>query len=230
MITKIKSLFNPAVDFKDPVVNADCSEFEINNWVVSEFVVKKLVPVVGYHPFPLNELMLMASAVCRFRPKYIFEWGTHIGKSARIFYETSLAFGIDCMIHSIDLPDDVGHTEHPHEQRGMLVKDLKNVTLHQGDGLNKAIEIYKSIGDHVTVLFFVDGDHSYDSVRRELSAILSEVRNPAVLLHDTFYQSEKSKYNIGPYCAINDVLKKEKEIFKQLSTATGLPGMTLIYK
>ena len=60
-------------------------EFEVNNWIISEFIVEKLVPVVGVHPFPLDELSLMTAAVCRFQPELIFEWGTNIGKSARIF-------------------------------------------------------------------------------------------------------------------------------------------------
>ena len=93
--------------FRNPALNEKSSEFEVNNWIVSEFVVDKLIPVVGMHPFPLNELMLMSSAVCRFKPELIFEWGTNIGKSARIFYETIKAFDVASQIHSIDLPDDV---------------------------------------------------------------------------------------------------------------------------
>ncbi|MDQ3112117.1 MAG: hypothetical protein M3R17_19715, partial [Bacteroidota bacterium] len=74
-------------NFKDPSLNENASEFEVNNWVVSEFVIDKLVPAVGMHPFPINELMLMTASVCRFKPELIFEWGTNIGKSARVFYE-----------------------------------------------------------------------------------------------------------------------------------------------
>ena len=48
----------------DPARNPDCTEFEIDNWSVSRFVLAKLVPVVGIQPFPLHELMLMWSARC----------------------------------------------------------------------------------------------------------------------------------------------------------------------
>src|SRR5207245_8967376 len=66
---------------QDPAVNVNCSEFEVNNWIISEFIFQKLVPIVGVTPYPINELALMVSAVCRLKPTHIFEWGTHIGKS-----------------------------------------------------------------------------------------------------------------------------------------------------
>src|SRR4051812_11884192 len=87
----------------DIVRNAGCSEFEVDTWQISQFVLEKLVPIVGAHPFPLSELMLLSAAVCRMRPVLIFEWGTHIGKSARAFHEIAAHFGIPCVIHSVDL-------------------------------------------------------------------------------------------------------------------------------
>ena len=78
------------------------SEFEVNSWKLSGLVVEKLVPVVGVHPFPLDELLLMTGATARFQPKVIFEWGTHIGQAARIFYEVTKALNLDTVIHSID--------------------------------------------------------------------------------------------------------------------------------
>ena len=71
--------------YGDPLVNAHCREFEVNKWALSEFVVHRLLPIVGIHPYPLDELLLMSAAVCRLRPRHIFEWGTNVGKSARIF-------------------------------------------------------------------------------------------------------------------------------------------------
>lgn len=223
----IKSYFKKE-DFQNPVKNNNCTEFEVNNWIISEFVVKKLVPVVGFHPFPLNELMLMTSAVCRFNPALIFEWGTNIGKSARIFYEIIIAFKINCHIHSVDLPEDVFHNEHPHENRGMFVKGKKNVTLHQADGLTRSFEILSKNKPAGNVLFFVDGDHSFRTVKKEIKCILENVKNAVILLHDTFYQSEASGYNTGPYKAIKEETDIEK--FNIISTGFGLPGMTLVYK
>ena len=51
----------------DPTRNPACSEFETDNWQLSRFVLQKLVPVVGAHPFPLHEFILSSTAVRRFR-------------------------------------------------------------------------------------------------------------------------------------------------------------------
>lgn len=214
-----------------PVLNTGCREFEVNNWVLSTFVCSRLVPVVGVHPFPLNELMLMAAVVCRLQPTHIFDWGTHVGKSARVFYETARAFAVETEIHSIDLPDSIGHSEHPGESRGLLVKNLPNVHLHLGDGLETALAICAELpSETVQPLFFVDGDHAYDSVRRELLGIIAHVPRASILLHDTFNQSAESGYNIGPYAAICDVLAQYPDTFKVYAQDLGLPGMTLLWR
>jgi len=211
------------------VLNKNCTEFEINNWAISEFILKRLIPIVGVRPFPLNELFFITTTVLRFNPTHIFEWGTHVGKSARIFYEITKAFNIKCEIHSIDLPDDVHHVEHPKNKRGRLVKRINEVHLHQGDGLDFSLKIYKGIDCECRPLFFLDGDHSYESVKRELEGITKEVSNPIILVHDTFYQSKESGYNIGPYKAIQNIMLKYPNKYKINSLDTGLPGMNLLY-
>ncbi|MBI1920671.1 MAG: class I SAM-dependent methyltransferase [Geobacter sp.] len=211
--------------------NRHCSEFEVNNWAISDFVIRKLFPIVGFKPFPLNEQMLILAAILRLRPTHIFEWGTNIGKSARIFHEVCKEFGINAEIHSIDLPDDMEHVEHPKERRGYLVRGITGVTLHQGDGLDTSLRILSRCGAaDVSPLFFIDGDHSYESVRRELEGVIDRVPAANVLLHDTFYQSVESGYNIGPYKAIEDVLGKRTHSFRILSQNIGLPGMTLLWQ
>lgn len=225
ILNKIRELKN-----KNAILNLNCSQFEVDNWVISKFIIKKLIPIVGVKPFPICELSLMVAIVCRFKPTHIFEWGTHIGKSARIFYETAEYFNIKTEIHSIDLPDSSLHNEHPGNKRGKLVRGLPNVFLYQGDGLDKSLEIIKNIKEKCRPLFFVDGDHVYESVKRELIGIITNVPNAQILLHDTFYQSEESGYNIGPHQAIKDVLGELKTNYSKIETNTGLPGMTLLYK
>jgi len=220
--------FLKKVTYKDPAVNINSTEFEVNKWIVSEYVANRLMPVAGVHPFPLDELMLMTSTVCRFKPELIFEWGTNIGKSARIFYEITHTFKIDCEIHSIDLPDDVFHNEHPQKNRGKMVKGIDAVKLHQSDGLTCSLEIFNKKNPKGNILFFIDGDHSYETVKKELETILKNIPQAIILLHDTFYQSEDSGYNIGPIKAINETVNKEN--YKIISTNCGLPGMTLLYK
>jgi cephalosporin hydroxylase len=215
---------------QDPTVNVTCSEFEVNNWVVSEFLVSRLVPAVGIHPFPVNELFLMVAAVCRLKPTHIFEWGTHLGKSARVFYETGKYFGLGVEIHSVDLPDEIVHREHPGQQRGILVKGLRGVHLHQGDGLTVSLEIHRRISKPAKTLVFLDGDHRHGSVKRELDGIMTNLPEADILLHDTFFQSEESGYNIGPYQAVTEALSAVPNRYKVLSTNMGLPGMTLLYR
>lgn len=232
MLSVVKKLFINSEKFKDPVLNKQCTEFEVDNWIISRFIVDKLIPIVGVHPFPINEQMLMIASVCRIKPTHIFEWGTNIGKSARIFYETSQAFDIDAEIHSIDLPDTIDHAEHPQHQRGKMVKGIKSVFLHHGDGLDTSLQLYKNIRERgCRPLFFLDGDHSYESVIRELSGILNNIPEAVTLIHDTFYQSPESGYNIGPSKAIEDAISSLPENkYRVISQNLGLPGMTLLWQ
>jgi hypothetical protein len=78
-------------------------------------------------------------------------------------------------------------------------------------------------------LFFIDGDHGYDSVKRELEGIIGAVPEANILLHDTFFQSPESHYNIGPYQAVQDVLRTVPP-YRILRQDLGLPGMTLLYR
>lgn len=209
--------------YHNPTLNSECKEFEVNNWIISNFVVRELVPLVGVKPYPLNELMLMTGAVCRLRPTHIFEWGTHLGKSARIFYEITKHFSIPSEIHSIDIFDS--------RFRGLFVKNIREVKLHQGDGLVVSLNLYQNfrdLGIKVRPLFFLDGDHEFRSVKRELKGIMKSVPKAWILIHDTFFQSRKSGYNTGPYRAIQTALRETSSKYKVLSTNMGLPGMTLL--
>ncbi len=233
MLTRLRNLVQtpaaPPPRRDDPARNAACTEFEVDNWIISEFVAAKLVPVVGVHPFPLAELALLVAAVCRLKPAQIFEWGTNIGKSARIFHETVTHFGLDCEVHSIDLPDEAEHVEHPRNDRGILVRGIAGVRLHQGDGLDTALRLWREGGRRPRPLFLLDGDHSQASVTRELEGVLAEVPDAGILVHDTFYQSEGSGYNVGPWRAVEEALARRSERYRRLATDTGLPGLTLLY-
>lgn len=215
---------------KSPVVNPNCKYFEVNNWLISDFILKKVIPIVGVHPYPLNELTLLVAAVCRVKPTHIFEWGTHLGKSARIFYETINFFKIKSEIHSIDLSDSVKHQEHPGSQRAKLVKNIKSINLYQGDGLTVALKLCRQLKPPMP-LFFLDGDHSHQSIKRELTGIAKNVSLAHILIHDTFNQSKQSGYNTGPYRAVKTFLTAvPKKRYQIISTITGLPGMTFLYQ
>ncbi len=228
-IKKLKKVFGIHPSLPSPVVNSDSVYYEVNNWVLSDFVVRKLIPFAGTEPFPLNELLLMSGALLRFQPDHLFEWGTHIGKSAWIFYEISRTFNVNCTIHTVDLPDEVGHVEHPGRQYAILIRNIPQIQKYRGDGLEESFRIARSLPAETRFMFFLDGDHSYASVHRELDAIIQNFPHACILLHDTFFQSEDSGYNIGPYQAIKTALKLHGERYQVIHTATGLPGMTLLY-
>jgi cephalosporin hydroxylase len=212
----------------DPVRNPRGSEFEVDLWALSDFVLDTIVPVVGVRPYPLNELLLMTAAVCRLKPTVVFDWGTHIGVSARIFFECDKAFKLGFDIHSIDLPPDATHVEHPGQEHGRLVRDLDKVHLHRGDGVKLAIELWHRLGQPKRPLFFVDGDHAYESVRNELSEIFSTISDASALAHDSFFQSAESNYNVGPAHAIDEVVRNFSGRFTVIKSGLGLPGMTLL--
>ena len=215
--------------YSSPVLNLDCTEFEVNNWTLSEFILERIIPVVSIRPYPLNELLMMTSAMCWLAPTHIFEWGTHLGVSARIFYETGKAFNLKTTIHTIDLPEDVHHVEHPGQEHAYYVRQLPEVKIYRGDGLDTALKLASEQPLDARLMFFIDGDHSYESVHRELSGIIEHFSRADILLHDTFYQSEASGYNIGPYRAIEDVLSHSATSYRLMRTQGGLPGMTLLY-
>jgi cephalosporin hydroxylase len=226
----LKKIFMRPVPFADPVLNTGCDFIEVNNWIISDFVVKRLVPLVGCHPFPLSEQMLMTAAVCSIKPTHILEWGTNIGVSARIFYEICASFSLAAEIHSVDLPDEIIHEEHPGAERGIWVRGIPNVILHQGDGLDVSLGILASSAQPIRPLFFLDGDHSYQSVLRELETIIASAPAASILIHDTFCQSVQSGYNTGPYRAIQDVLLQTAAFFEIHVQDCGLPGMTFLQK
>ncbi|MDQ7818383.1 MAG: class I SAM-dependent methyltransferase [Melioribacteraceae bacterium] len=234
-MTYFKYLFREVYQnlFKKELHNPDVShnglEFEIRNDVICRFILNRLIPIVGLRPYPLNELNLMVASVCFLKPEIIFEWGTNIGKSARIFHEICKYFHIDSTIHTIDLPDEIHHQEHPSNRRGYYIRSIKSVKMYQGDGVTTALDIFKS-SKKDNPLFFLDGDHEYESVRRELQLIHESVISPKILIHDTFYQSKEAGYNIGPYLAIEDFLKNVPNIYRRIDAHLGTPGITLLFK
>jgi cephalosporin hydroxylase len=232
LLSSLKAFYargqGPPATHEPPFNRANRSLPEANKWALSEFITQALVPIVGVHPYPIDEQMLICSTVAYFQPDVIIEWGTHKGCSARIFHETTRFLGIPAEIHSIDLPASATHEENLTEatNRAHLVRGL-TVTLHEGDGLSVARELCAAIKPPKTALFFLDGDHAYESVRRELSGVRGLVASAAVLVHDSFNQGPESGYNVGPYRALSEFAAAES--LPVHSTVLGLPGMSLTY-
>jgi len=135
---------------------------------------------------------------------------------------------LNCSIDSIDLPEGSIHVEYPKENYARYVKGIKEIRLHRGDGLTLSLEMASNCDPGNRVLFFVDGDHSYEVVLEELSNIAYTFPSAMIIVHDTFYQSEDSGYNIGPYRAVRAFLEECCQSYQLIETRTGLPGMSLL--
>lgn len=214
--------------FADPVRNPNASEFEVDLWELSRFVVERCIPVIGVHPYPLNEQVLMAAAACRLRPGVVFDWGTNRGHSARLLQECARAVRLGYEVHTIDLPPDASHVEHPGDACGELVRGLPGVHRPRGDGVTTALAQWEKMDRPARRLFFVDGDHAYESVVAELRRIFQAAPDASALVHDTFVQSEQAGYNIGPALAVREIVATQAQRFVVIDSGLGLPGMTLI--
>ena len=183
-----------------------------------------LVRVVGTHPFPLDELFAMAGAFEYHRPELVVDIGTHLGKSARVWHEVAKWLGEPCQIHTVDLFDP-NHPEFPGKLLGQFISGLP-VAQHLGDGHTVAREILLA-SPGKRVLLFLDGDHAYETVLRELQlATLLRPGASCILVHDTFYQPGAS-YNHGPYLAIEEYRKTFP--FRQVvHLQLGLPGLSYL--
>ncbi len=216
--------------YPNPLANFVGKRPEVNGWVISEFVLRKIVPVVGFHPYPLTEEFLLAAVTCWYHPEYIFEWGTNIGKSARIFYEVVTQFDLKSNIYIIDLPEGEVHIELPQKgEAGFFIKDIPKVNFLRGEGLTTSLGIVndKSIYNK-KILFFLDGDHSYETIKNEIEEIYKVCQHACIVVHDTFFQTEESNYNIGPYKAIHEFLETHSNRKIIFSADMSLPGMTAI--
>lgn len=227
----LKKIIRTITGYKDPTASHNGLMFEVNNWTISNFIIDKIIPIVGVHPYPLIELEILVSVVCYFKPDYIYEWGTHEGKSARIFWETINAFKLKTKITTIDLSENAQHVELPTiSQYAKYIRNIEEINKIRGDGLDLSIKLSTKNNNNTTSLFFLDGDHEFNSVLRELETIFQKVKDPCVIVHDTFYQTRQSKYNTGPYDAIQKILGKRKDVKQIICNNLGLPGMSVLVK
>lgn len=171
-----------------------------------------------------DEVLFMASAMERHLPTHVFEWGTNVGASARIFYETSLMLGFDCEIHTIELPLEEAwrDRDHPGELRyAELLKDIP-VHLHLGDGLNIALDLYATLGPRRS-LFFLDGCHDTEVVLEELMLIayrVETISDAVMLVHDTAWR--------GSGAAVEHFLSITGECYRR-EEAGSEAGMTALW-
>jgi cephalosporin hydroxylase len=195
---------------------------EADKWALSEVVIDRLVPIVGVRPYPLDELLLMATAFQYHLPDVVIDIGTHVGKSARIWFELARYFQSGTTVHTVDKCDP-NHPEYPGSSLGKFIRGTP-VKQHVQDGYACACDL---IAENPTAgfLIFLDSDHEYQNVRRELE-LVKKIQRGCLLVHDTFYQPG-SHYNHGPYLAIQDCVV-EAPVRQVFHLQTGLPGMSYL--
>ncbi len=127
----------------------------------------------------------MESVLERFRPTHVFDWGTNVGASARLFYEASLEHGYECEVHTVELPLELAHLDrdHPGHRYGQWIKETP-IHAHQGFGLQVSIRLCAELKP-ARPLFFLDGNHSFEAVFEELTVISDEEPGAVLMVHDT---------------------------------------------
>lgn len=218
----------PHGKFYDPTAIVKVGDlFEVDCWSLSELLLERVVPKIGIRPYPLNEQMLMAAAVAFVRPAAIIEWGTHLGKSARLFWEVKEALGLrGCRVCTVDSMDPT-QPEFPGASRGDFLGDT-GVEQIVGDGAQIAGRLIEDI--HEPVLIYVDGDHSREATKRDFSIWPKLPPKSGLLAHDVLFQ-EPSDYNTGPWESLQECLEDNRSTIAQVQwQLLGLPGMAFICK
>lgn len=205
---------------------------EADTTALDQLVLEKVIPQTGLL-YPLPEISLMALAVARVQPTHIFEWGTSSGGSAKIFHTITEALGWKTEIHTWDLPEDVPHGQHPGQEHGKLARGLPRVHFHREDGLTGALgkmAAERSKNPKFRGLFFVDGDHSYHSVIRELAGLISVQDEFHLLAHDTFVQKPDAKgQSRESWLGCPTALEAFAKDYRWLNVGFGNPGMAYLW-
>lgn len=140
---------------------------------------------IGLPAYGDDEVKFITGAMERHRPTHVFDWGTNVGASARLFYEAARIHGFPCEVHTVELPLEQAHLDrdHPGEHRygQWLTPEIHG---HRGDGLTCSLWLHGILKPERS-LFFLDGCHEQAAVRRELDGIYQQAPEAVILGHDT---------------------------------------------
>jgi hypothetical protein len=133
-----------------------------------------------------DEVLFMAKTMRDLRPGVVFEWGTNVGASARIFREAASVLGFSCEVHTFELPAELAalDRDHPGERLGLHSGGVPGIWHHFGDGLYSALLLHARIRPS-RALFYLDGCHKAGVVLHELESIASAAPEAVILVHDT---------------------------------------------
>jgi hypothetical protein len=126
----------------------------------------------------------MHDTVALVKPDRIFDWGTNVGASARIFHEATDAH---CIVETIDLPKVLEPLDRDHAGTHTGLHLVPEIRQHRGDGVTEAIRLC-AIWNPERPLFFLDGNHLHENVFREIWSIHKFCPRGVLLVHDTNQQ------------------------------------------
>lgn len=140
---------------------------------------------IGLPAYGDDEVVFVADVMKRHRPTHVFEWGTNVGASARLFYECARILGFPCEVHTTELPIELAHLDrdHPGHRYGQWIKELP-IHTYRGDGLMESLRL----NDYLLPerpLFFLDGSHEHMTVLGELTWVSWAAPKAVLLVHDT---------------------------------------------
>lgn len=140
---------------------------------------------MGLPAYGDQEVEFFESVLGRHRPTHVFEWGTNVGASARLFHEASLELGYECEVHTVELPLDLAHLDrdHPGHRYGQWIEGT-SIHAHRGYGLITSLTLYAQYTPE-RALFFLDGNHEHAVVLAELEAISETAPSAVMMVHDT---------------------------------------------
>lgn len=153
-----------------------------------------------------QEVEFFESVLGRYRPTHVFEWGTNVGASARLFYEAALELGYPCEVHTVELPDELAHLDrdHPGQRYGQWIAGLP-IHAHRGYGLEKSMRLLYEL-EPECALFFLDGNHDHGVVLTELDGILYHDPEAVIVIHDTINLTGRA---ISEFLEEDPVYKRE---------------------
>jgi hypothetical protein len=150
---------------------------------LSRATAKRIVGM-GLPGYGEDEVGFMCETVEIVQPDRIFDWGTNVGASARIFYEACI---VHCIVETIDLPAVLEQLDRDHAGGRTGSHLTPEIRTHRGDGVTEALRLCAA-WEPKRPLFFLDGNHLRENVFREIWSIHKFCPRGVLLIHDTNQQ------------------------------------------
>lgn len=177
-----------------------------------------------------KELMSLASIVEEVKPKVVVEIGTNTGGTFFVF--TKLA-DPEAQLVSIDLPGGKGGGGYPDYKQDFFRsfgRSKQNLNFIKADSqLSSTYEQLKGIlGGKEIDLLFIDGDHSYNGVKKDFEMYSPLVKDEGlVAFHDIKYYPDEHWIKVDKFWA---EIKGQYQYYEYFDDSVNWGGIGLIVK